>query len=51
MNISLLSLKVALQFPDDLMKDAVSVTTRLETLLPTGYTVFILGDTSYGRSV
>ncbi|XP_045160185.2 2-(3-amino-3-carboxypropyl)histidine synthase subunit 2-like [Mercenaria mercenaria] len=40
--------RVALQFPDDLMQDAVSVTTRLEAMVPSTCKVFILGDTSYG---
>lgn len=40
--------RVALQFPDELMQDAVSVTVRLEALVPADCKVFILGDTSYG---
>ncbi|KAH3697607.1 2-(3-amino-3-carboxypropyl)histidine synthase subunit 2-like [Dreissena polymorpha] len=40
--------RVALQFPDELMGDAVSVTKQLERLVPEDARVFILGDTSYG---
>lgn len=40
--------RVALQFPDELMQDAVSVTQDLERNVPSGCNVFILGDTSYG---
>ncbi|XP_004449411.1 2-(3-amino-3-carboxypropyl)histidine synthase subunit 2 [Dasypus novemcinctus] len=38
--------RVALQFPDQLLGDAVAVATRLEKI--TGSKMFILGDTAYG---
>ena len=40
-------LKVALQFPDNLLPDSVAVATILRE--NSGKEVFILGDTSYGR--
>uniref|UniRef100_A0A2I2ZTC1 Diphthamide biosynthesis 2 n=1 Tax=Gorilla gorilla gorilla TaxID=9595 RepID=A0A2I2ZTC1_GORGO len=39
--------RVALQFPDQLLGDAVAVAARLEET--TGSKMFILGDTAYGR--
>ncbi|XP_006634793.2 2-(3-amino-3-carboxypropyl)histidine synthase subunit 2 isoform X1 [Lepisosteus oculatus] len=39
-------LKVALQFPDDLLADSVAVASKLEK--GTGAKMYILGDTSYG---
>ncbi|PNJ21854.1 DPH2 isoform 10 [Pongo abelii] len=38
--------RVALQFPDQLLGDAVAVAARLEET--TGSKMFILGDTAYG---
>ena len=43
-----LTLQVALQFPDSLLVDAPSVAREIEHRLPDA-SVFILGDTSYGR--
>ena len=40
---------MALQFPDELMQDAVTVTDKLQKAVNSETTVFILGDTSYGR--
>ncbi|WAR24696.1 DPH2-like protein [Mya arenaria] len=40
--------RVALQFSDELMGDAVAVSTSLEKSVTAGCSVFILGDTSYG---
>lgn len=40
--------RVGLQFPDELMPDAIGVITKLQQLVPTTVTLFILGDTSYG---
>lgn len=39
--------QVALQFPDKLLADAITVAKELRLL--TGRRVFILGDTTYGR--
>jgi len=39
--------KIALQFPDELLKDAPDVTLKIEYL--SKIEVHILGDTSYGR--
>lgn len=39
--------QVALQFPDELLPDAVRVSTEIEN--ETKAKTFILGDTSYGR--
>ena len=44
-----LSFQVALQFPDELLADAASVTSTLTE--QTESKIFILGDTSYGRYV
>ncbi|NXP82640.1 DPH2 synthase, partial [Ramphastos sulfuratus] len=38
--------KIALQFPDELLADAVAVATRMEAA--TGAEVYVLGDTTYG---
>ncbi|NXM29459.1 DPH2 synthase, partial [Oxyruncus cristatus] len=38
--------KVALQFPDELLADAVAVAARMEAA--TGAEMFVLGDTTYG---
>ncbi|XP_054240412.1 2-(3-amino-3-carboxypropyl)histidine synthase subunit 2 [Indicator indicator] len=38
--------KIALQFPDELLADAVSVATGMEAA--TGAEVYVLGDTTYG---
>jgi diphthamide biosynthesis enzyme Dph1/Dph2-like protein len=40
-------LQIALQFPDRLLADAVTVANELRQL--TEQRVFILGDTTYGR--
>lgn len=40
--------RVALQFPDEHLKDAVPVLRCLQNALPSPVTSFILGDTSYG---
>jgi hypothetical protein len=44
---SSLILQVALQFPDDIMRDAARVAESLEKA--TSKRIAILGDTSYGR--
>lgn len=41
--------QVALQFPDELLADAAAVAARMEAA--TGAEMYILGDTTYGRSV
>lgn len=41
--------QVALQFPDELLADAVEVAGRMEA--ETGAEMYVLGDTTYGRSV
>ena len=41
------SVKVALQFPDHLLKDSVNIASILSK--ESGQDVYILGDTSYGR--
>lgn len=41
--------QVALQFPDELLADAVEVAGRMEAA--TGAETYVLGDTTYGRSV
>lgn len=43
----LIFFKVALQFPDELLKDAATVLQRLS--IETNASFFILGDTSFGR--
>jgi diphthamide biosynthesis protein 2 len=40
---------IALQFPDDLLHDASTISQRLQDALE-GAKVYILADTSYGRS-
>lgn len=40
-------LQVALQFPDEIMRDATQVAERLEKA--TSKKIAVLGDTSYGR--
>ena len=45
-----LSLQIALQFPDFLLPDAASVTAELQQEFAEKQ-FFILGDTSYGRSL
>jgi len=42
-------LQVALQFPDELLADAAAVAARMEAA--TGAAMYVLGDTTYGRSV
>lgn len=41
--------QVALQFPDELLADAAAVAARMEAA--TGAEMYVLGDTTYGRSV
>ena len=41
--------KICLQFPDELLADSFGVSQALAEM--TGQSVFILGDTSYGRCV
>lgn len=41
--------QVCLQFPDELLGDAAAVAKALTSQL--GQLVYILGDTTYGRSV
>uniref|UniRef100_A0A674JS65 Uncharacterized protein n=1 Tax=Terrapene triunguis TaxID=2587831 RepID=A0A674JS65_9SAUR len=41
--------QVALQFPDELLADSAAVAAKMEAT--TGSKMYILGDTSYGRSV
>ncbi|KAF8876050.1 putative diphthamide synthesis protein-domain-containing protein [Infundibulicybe gibba] len=42
------SLTIALQFPDELLRHAVPVYTRLKALLRPGQELYVLADTSYG---
>lgn len=41
--------QVALQFPDELLADAVAVAAQMEAA--TGAEMYVLGDTTYGRWV
>ncbi len=42
-------LKVALQFPDELLNNSIRVLGRLREKCQNDATFFILADTSYGR--
>lgn len=44
-------LQVALQFPDDLLHDAVPVFNVLRARLPSPVELYILADTTYGSCV
>ncbi|KAG8215726.1 putative diphthamide synthesis protein-domain-containing protein [Butyriboletus roseoflavus] len=41
--------RVALQFPDELLRDAVSVYRLLKRIVGNGHDVYVLADTSYGN--
>jgi diphthamide biosynthesis protein 2 len=41
--------RVALQFPDEFLADAVPSTTALQAACGSAVTVFLLADTTFGR--
>ena len=43
--------RVALQFPDEFMGDAVSCTNALQAACGAAVSVFLLADTTFGRHV
>lgn len=43
------SIKIALQFPDELLHDSVPIYRRLKPLVGIGRELYVLADTSYGR--
>jgi diphthamide biosynthesis protein 2 len=43
--------RVALQFPDEFMGDAVPCTNALQAACGAAVTVFLLADTTFGRHV
>lgn len=43
------SIQIALQFPDELLRDSVPIFRRLKARLGEGHDLYVLADTSYGR--